>query len=204
MKNKKYIVISVLLFLILVLSLLFSVKFYINNQKLISENQKLEKKISAVNKQLIKIQNKMQLVNFKVNSFERRFPEYSRIVDTVYTKSKKYGFNPNLILALIKVESSFNPRAISSVGAYGLMQINYSVWKNTLNIDPDKIFDIDYNIEMGLKILKKYYDESHGDIKRALFLYNNGYFYKNKSYVTKVVHAYSVYGRDSKNHNKGV
>jgi soluble lytic murein transglycosylase-like protein len=204
MKNKKYIVISVLLFLIIVLSLFLSVKFYINNRKLIAENRKLQKSLFIANKKLIQTQNKMQFIDFKINSFDRRFPEYSRIVDTVYTKSKRYGFNPNLILALIKVESSFNPRAISSVGAYGLMQINYSVWKNTLNIDPDKIFNIDYNIEMGLKILKKYYDESHGDIKKALFLYNNGYFYKNKSYVTKVVRAYSVYGREVKSNSKGI
>ncbi len=203
MKNKRYILISVFLFLMLTLSFFMSVKLYTKNKKLVLENTALKQSLFKTQEELLLNKNKMEFVNFKINSFIRRFPEYDKIVETVYKKSKQYGFNPNLILALIKVESSFNPRAISSVGAYGLMQINYSVWKNTFNIDPNKIFDIDYNIDVGLRILKRYYDESNGDIKKALFLYNNGYFYKNKSYVPKVVKTFTSYNK-TLNDNKRI
>lgn len=46
--------------------------------------------------------------------------------------SKKYNLDPYLILAIIKVESDFNQRAISSTGDYSLAQINYKVWKKEL------------------------------------------------------------------------
>ena len=44
-----------------------------------------------------------------------------------YRKSRDFGFSPYLIMSLIQVESNFDPYAVSSVGAYGLMQVNYSV-----------------------------------------------------------------------------
>ncbi|MCX6555310.1 MAG: lytic transglycosylase domain-containing protein, partial [Candidatus Aminicenantes bacterium] len=122
------------------------------------------------------------------------FPDFSKIVNITYNKSKIYGFHPNLILAVMQVESGFNPLALSAVGAYGLMQIRYAVWKNELKIDKSRIFDIEYNIGLGLKILKQYCDLSGGDISRALFLYNNGYKYQNTGYLVKVNN--SIYNQD--------
>jgi soluble lytic murein transglycosylase-like protein len=118
--------------------------------------------------------------------FQKKFPDFSQIVNITYNRSKVFGFHPNLILAVMQVESAFNPLALSTAGAYGLMQIHYAVWKDELKIDKSRLFDIDYNIGLGLKILKQYYDLSGGDIKRALFLYNNGYKYQNTGYLTKV------------------
>jgi soluble lytic murein transglycosylase-like protein len=118
--------------------------------------------------------------------FQKKFPDFSQIVNTTYNKSKTFGFHPNLIMAVMQVESGYNPLALSTVGAYGLMQVHYAVWKDELKIDKSRIFDIDYNIGLGLKILKQYYDLSGGDIRRALFLYNNGYRYQNTGYLAKV------------------
>lgn len=126
--------------------------------------------------------------------FKKKFPDFSQIVNITYNKSKFYGFHPNLILAVMQVESAFNPLALSAAGAYGLMQIHYAVWKDELKIDKNRIFDIDYNIGLGMRILKQYYDLSGGDIKRALFLYNNGYKYNNTGYLTKVNN--SIYNQD--------
>ncbi len=125
-------------------------------------------------------------MEFKVNAFNKKYPMFSKIFDTTYIKSQKYGFHPNLILGMMQVESDFNPKAISHKGAYGLMQIHYKVWKNELSIDKNRIFDIDYNIELGLEVLKRYYNESNGNIFQALFLYNNGYKYNNTMYTEKV------------------
>ncbi len=125
-------------------------------------------------------------MEFKVNAFNKKYPMFSKILDTTYIKSQKYGFHPNLILGMMQVESDFNPKAMSHKGAYGLMQINYFAWKDELSIDKNRIFDIDYNIELGLEVLKRYYNESNGNIFRALFLYNNGYKYNNTMYPKKV------------------
>ena len=126
--------------------------------------------------------------------FQKKFPDFAEIVSITYNRSQVFGFQPNLILAVMQVESAFNPLALSAAGAYGLMQIHYAVWKDELKIDKSRIFNIAYNIELGLKILKQYYDLSGGNIKRALFLYNNGYKYNNTGYFAKVNN--SVYNQD--------
>lgn len=123
---------------------------------------------------------------YKLKVFERQYPKFAQIVDTVMEKSPLYGFHPDLILGMIQVESSFDPYALSWLGAYGLMQIRYDIWKDALHIDKAKLFDIEYNIDLGLQILKHYFDLSKGNIHQALHLYNNGFRYQNKSYSDKV------------------
>ena len=66
------------------------------------------------------------------------------------------------------------------------MQVRYSVWKDELGIDRSRIFDIDYNIDLGLRILKQYREIAAGNMRRALFLYNNGYKYNNGGYIARV------------------
>jgi soluble lytic murein transglycosylase-like protein len=132
-----------------------------------------------------KYQN-LDLLEYRNATFQKKFPEFSRIVDVAYRKARRYGFHPNLVLSVIQVESAFNPAAVSSAGAYGLMQVRYAVWKDELAIDKSRIFDIDYNIDLGLRILKQYRDLAGGDIHRALFLYNNGYTYNNAGYIARV------------------
>jgi soluble lytic murein transglycosylase-like protein len=137
---------------------------------------------------------RVDFLEYQNTIFQKKFPDFSKIVNITYNKSKFFGFHPNLILAVMQVESAFNPLAFSTAGAYGLMQVHYAVWKDELKIDKDRIFEIEYNIGLGLKILKQYYDLSGGDLKRALFLYNNGYKYNNTGYITKVNN--SIYNQD--------
>ena len=57
-------------------------------------------------------------------------PGFAKITDSVFNQSRKHGFNPYLVMAIIFVESRFDRHAVSKAGAYGLMQINYAVWKD--------------------------------------------------------------------------
>ncbi len=143
-----------------------------NLNKVRNENRQKDIKLSNYN-----------FMKYKINAFSKRFPLYSNIVDSVYLKSAEYKFKPELVLSIIQVESNFNPKAISYRGAYGLMQINLAVWENELKIDRDKIFNVGYNIDLGLQVLRRYYDETNGNLKRAIHLYNNGYKYNNLKYV---------------------
>lgn len=123
---------------------------------------------------------------FEKKAFQLRFPNFSETVKIVYEKSREFGFNPLLVLAIIQVESSFNPTAVSNAGAYGLMQINYKVWKDSLNIEFERIFDKEYNIELGLKVLKYYYDKADGNLFQALSRYNTGFTSYYPRYNKKV------------------
>ncbi len=91
--------------------------------------------------------------------------------------SRQYRLDPLLVLAIIKVESQFNPRAISSVGAIGLMQVMPIVVrevKGQINLSgrPD-LYDPAKNVHIGMHYFK-YLVERFGDIKKALIAYNLG------------------------------
>jgi soluble lytic murein transglycosylase-like protein len=124
---------------------------------------------------------------FQENVYRLQTPEFARITDSVFNLSRKHGFNPYLVMAIILVESRFNRHAVSKAGACGLMQVNYPVWKNELNIERSRIFQVDYNIELGLTILKGYMLETKGDLIKALILYNNGYNSTANNYHEKVI-----------------
>ncbi len=144
----------------------------------------------------------LDLLEFKNATFRKKFPEFSRIVEVAFRKARRYGFHPNLVLSVIQVESAFNPLAVSAAGAYGLMQVRYSVWRDALAIDKARIFDVDYNIDLGLRILRQYCDASGGNVRRALFLYNNGYLYNNTRYLARV--SSSIYNQDPREAAVGV
>lgn len=93
------------------------------------------------------------------------------------------------ILAVIGVESSFNPKAVSRLRhdpARGLMQVRPGIWK----IDPKELNDIEKQIEAGVYVLKRYYGRA-GSAEGALHAYNIGITSyrkgkKNPAYVAKV------------------
>jgi len=179
---------------------------------LVEMNAKYESKnqvLSILSNQVLKLQFKLDtqqqelakynFMEYKNRALSRRYPEFSFILDTVYRKSLQYGFKPDLVLGVVQVESDYDPEAVSYRGAYGLMQVNLAVWRDPLNIDENRIFDVEYNIDLGLKVLKHYYEATNGNLKLALHLYNNGYLYNNTAYAEKV--GFEVNSIESQNIN---
>ena len=157
------------------------------NQKTIQSLQKTVDKLNFninIHQEAIA---KTDFYRFQENIYRLQTPEFARITDSVFIQSKKHDFDPYLVMAIILVESNFNRHAVSKAGAYGLMQINYAVWKDELKINFRKITQVDYNIELGLIILKNYLRETSGDILQALILYNNGYKQITSNYNEKVI-----------------
>jgi soluble lytic murein transglycosylase-like protein len=124
---------------------------------------------------------------FQENVYRLQTPEFAKITAAAFAQGRKHGFNPYLVMAIIFVESRFDRHAVSRAGACGLMQVNYPVWKDELGIDRRKLTQVDYNIELGLTILKGYLRETRGDMIKALILYNNGYKYANDTYSEKIL-----------------
>ena len=94
-----------------------------------------------------------------------------RIENAVQVYSNKYGVDSNLVKAIIKTESNFDPNVVSSAGAKGLMQL---MPENCRDLGVEDPFNIEQNIEGGVKHIKEYIDRYDGDIEMALMAYNGG------------------------------
>lgn len=123
-----------------------------------------------------------------------------QIEDAVKKASKKYGIDANLIKAVIKTESNFNPNVVSRAGAKGLMQIMPSNFKNLGISNP---FDIYQNVDGGTKLLKQYIDKYNGDIQMALMAYNGGPTRMKNRGVTSIDHIYKM-PKETQNYVKKV
>jgi len=97
--------------------------------------------------------------------------ERLRILRAVHREASRHSLEPELVLSLIAVESSFDRFAISVVGAQGLMQI-MPFWLAEIGRPDANLFDIDTNLRMGCTILRHYIDVEKGDLFRALGRYN--------------------------------
>lgn len=139
------------------------------------------------------ISNNVEITNSNLTQKEQ-------IEDAVNKASKKYGVDANLIKAVIKTESNFNPTVVSKAGAKGLMQIMPSNFKNLGITNP---FDIYQNVDGGTKLLKQYIDKYNGDIQMALMAYNGGPTRMKNRGVTSIEHIYKM-PKETQNYVKKV
>jgi len=93
------------------------------------------------------------------------------LLRSIHREATKADLPPELVIALIDIESRFDRFAISRSGAQGLMQI-MPFWLNEIGHPDDNLMDIDTNLRMGCTILKYYLDMEKGHIRRALARYN--------------------------------
>ncbi len=111
--------------------------------------------------------------------------------------------DPSLIKAIIRTESNFNPQALSSQGAQGLMQLMPGTARDLKVTDP---FDIHQNIDGGTRYFRKLLDNYHGNIELSLAAYNAGpgrvkpfgtipRIPETVAYVKKVMNHYNAYRR---------
>lgn len=93
------------------------------------------------------------------------------LLHMVHAEARRADLSPELVLAVIQVESNFDRFAISVVGARGLMQI-MPFWLKELGRPDDNLFDVHTNLRFGTTILRYYLDMEKGHESRALARYN--------------------------------
>ena len=101
----------------------------------------------------------------------RRHPASGEIARMVRSMAPEYELDPNLVLAVIETESGFNPNAVSSKNAQGLMQL---IPATASRFGVDDVWDARQNLQGGMAYLRWLLDHFDGDIKLALAGYNAG------------------------------
>ncbi len=107
----------------------------------------------------------------RLESQVKDLEERLTILKAIHYEARRANLDPELVLAIIHVESNFDRFAISSTGARGLMQI-MPFWLEEIGRPEDNLFDIKTNLRFGCTILNIYLDREKGNKVRALARYN--------------------------------
>jgi len=110
----------------------------------------------------------------------------------------RHNVDPNLVRAVIKVESNFNPNAVSRKGAMGLMQLMPQTARKMNVSNP---FDPEQNVDAGVRQLKQLMQNYNGDVKLTLAAYNAGagavarsagvpHYRETRNYVKRITQIY--------------
>jgi soluble lytic murein transglycosylase-like protein len=118
--------------------------------------------------------------------------ERFRILRLVHREATRAGVPPDLVLAVIQIESAFDPYAVSRVGAQGMMQV-MPFWKKEIGREQDSLIDLETNLRYGCAILKHYIDREKGRWAEGLARYNGSY--GKYWYPEKVMTAWQKYWR---------
>ena len=110
------------------------------------------------------------------------------IVEISFSAGDKFEVDPYVVIAVIAIESSFNPLAESGAGALGLMQVMPLIHRKKFEKYGgfDKSLDVKVNIYVGTEILKNFYLR-YGNYQRALLAYVGVSQNSDSSYPTKVL-----------------
>lgn len=127
------------------------------------------------------IQNRYQVPSHRADA----------IVREAIHNGNRHQIAPELILAIIAVESTFKERAVSRCGARGLMQVMPSAHRRKIGEIGGfhELFDPAKNIHIGSRILVDYIDDHDGNLRRALLGYN-GSFSSRSSFPERVMRIY--------------
>jgi soluble lytic murein transglycosylase-like protein len=111
----------------------------------------------------------------------------------------RHNVDPSLVRSVVKVESNFNPNAVSRKGAMGLMQLMPSTARSLNVANP---FDPAQNVDAGVRHLRKLLDSYGGNVRLSLAAYNAGagavarsagvpHFKETQEYVRRITNLYN-------------
>ncbi len=117
---------------------------------------------------------------------------------SIVMAAARHNVDPNLVRAVVKVESNFNSNAVSRKGAMGLMQLMPQTARSLKVNNP---FDPDQNVDAGVRHLKQLLENYGGDVNLTLAAYNAGsgavarsagvpHFAETQNYVRRITNLY--------------
>ena len=131
-------------------------------------------------------------------------PQTVELENLVQEAGRRHDIDPELIRAVIRQESGFNPLAVSHKGAQGLMQL---MPETARRLGVQDVFDPAENVLGGAKLLRQLMDRYEGDLDLALAAYNAGEaaverygglppYRETTDYVDRITQAYGSHAND--------
>lgn len=111
----------------------------------------------------------------KVIAYSTRYGIPANLAGRIMDVALAEGIDPELGFRLVKLESDFNPRATSKVGAVGLTQLMPSTARYYVkNVTAEKLYDPHLNLRVGFRYLRTLVNRYDGNVQLALLAYNRG------------------------------
>jgi soluble lytic murein transglycosylase-like protein len=142
----------------------------------------------------------VQSANAKIVAANARGHQASQdeIDASIVMAAARHNVDPNLVRAVVKVESNFNSNAVSRKGAMGLMQLMPSTARSLKVNNP---FDPEQNVDAGVRHLKQLLENYGGDVNLTLAAYNAGsgavarsagvpHYAETQNYVRRITNLY--------------
>lgn len=146
------------------------------------------------------VHESMQSANAKIVAANARGHQASQeeIDSSIVMAAARHNVDPNLVRAVVKVESNFNSNAVSRKGAMGLMQL---MPQTARQLNVKNPFDPDQNVDAGVRHLKQLLENYGGDVNLTLAAYNAGSgavarssgvprFAETQNYVRRITNLY--------------
>jgi len=138
------------------------------------ENRRLRQAVENAAGEAELLRARMDRVN-KIVGFSAQYRIPADLATTIFDVALREGLDPALAFQLVRLESSFNPRAVSRVGALGLAQV---MMPTARHFDPEiqreNLYDPRTNLSIGFRHLRRLIAIYDGNVRFALLAYNLG------------------------------
>lgn len=140
----------------------------------LGDSRKLRAELATTQGELTIVRGQIERAN-KVIGYSNEYGIPAGLAGKVFDASIRESIDPELAFRLVRLESEFNPRAVSKTGAIGLTQLMPST---ATMFDKaatrDRLFLADVNLKIGMHYLRTLLDMYKGDVRLALLAYNRG------------------------------
>ena len=140
----------------------------------VSENARLVAKLDSARVAGLLLSARLERAQMVIG-FSSRYGVRADLAGLIYDAAKGEGIDPDLAFRLVKLESEFNPKAVSSAGAIGLTQLMPATARFfQKGVRAEQLYEPGLNLRIGLRYLRTLMDEYKGNVNLALLVYNRG------------------------------
>ncbi len=139
-----------------------------------AEVQQLQEKIAAARGDLATVDLQLERWH-RIFTYSRRYRVDATLAAQIFDASMTEGIDPDLAFPLVRLESRFQSKAVSPVGAIGLTQLMLPTarWYDR-NVSREDLMEPRTNLHIGFRHLRALIRENRGDVQLALLIYNRG------------------------------